>query len=98
MQLNPLFISNNFFLVDFSTFVCPTEITSFSDRAAEFEAMDTAVVAVSTDSHFSHLAWTNTPRKKGGLGEVQIPLLADFCKTISRDYGVLLENAGIALR
>lgn len=86
-----------FYPLDF-TFVCPTEITAFSDKASEFETMDTSLIAVSTDSHFSHLAWTNTPRNKGGLGKVDIPLLSDFCKNISRDYGVLLENAGIALR
>ncbi len=50
------------------------------------------VIAVSVDSHFSHLAWKNTPREKGGLGQVNIPLLADITKEISRNYGVLVEN------
>ncbi|XP_039270733.2 peroxiredoxin-2-like [Styela clava] len=86
-----------FYPLDF-TLVCPTEITAFSDRAHEFDTMNASVVAVSTDSHFSHLAWTNVPRNKGGIGSVNIPLLADFCKDISRDYGVLLEDKGIALR
>lgn len=53
---------------------------------------------MSTDSHFSHLAWINSPRKQGGLGGLNYPLVSDFNKTISRDYGVLIEEAGIALR
>jgi alkyl hydroperoxide reductase subunit AhpC len=80
------------------TFVCPTEIIAFSDRIAEFKALNTAVIAASTDSEFSHLAWVNTPRKQGGLGEMQIPILADKTKKIARDYGVLIEEEGIALR
>ena len=56
------------------------------------------VIGISTDSHFSHLAWINTPRKQGGLGGLNYPLVSDFNKTISRDYGVLIEEAGIALR
>ncbi|KAG2231211.1 hypothetical protein INT48_001213, partial [Thamnidium elegans] len=80
------------------TFVCPTEILAFSERIAEFEALDTAVIGASTDSEFSHLAWINTPRKQGGLGEMKIPLLADKTKSIAKDYGVLIEEAGIALR
>merc|ERR1712142_271808 len=86
-----------FYPLDF-TFVCPTEIIAFSDRIAEFDAIDTQVIGVSTDSHFSHLAWINQPRKEGGLGGLSYPLLADFNKTISADYGVLVEEAGLALR
>ncbi|XP_005999276.1 thioredoxin-dependent peroxide reductase, mitochondrial [Latimeria chalumnae] len=86
-----------FYPLDF-TFVCPTEITSFSDKAKEFHDVNCDVVGVSVDSHFSHLAWTNIPRKNGGLGHMKIPLLSDITKQISRDYGVLLEGAGIALR
>lgn len=55
-----------------STFVCPTEIIAFSDRIKDFEALDTAVVGVSVDSHFSHLAWINTPRKVGITSEANI--------------------------
>ncbi|KAI8640419.1 thioredoxin-like protein [Parasitella parasitica] len=80
------------------TFVCPTEILAFSERIKEFEALDTVVIGASTDSEFSHLAWVNTPRKQGGLGEMNIPLLADKTKSIAKDYGVLIEEAGIALR
>lgn len=86
-----------FYPLDF-TFVCPTEIIAFSDRIAEFDAIDAQVIGVSTDSHFSHLAWINQPRKEGGLGGLNYPLLADFNKTISADYGVLVEEAGLALR
>ncbi|KAF8786003.1 peroxiredoxin 1-like [Argiope bruennichi] len=85
-----------FYPLDF-TFVCPTEIIAFSEKAKEFRSLNTEVVAVSVDSHFSHLAWINTPRKKGGLGSMDIPLLSDLSKKISKDYGVLLD-AGIALR
>lgn len=86
-----------FYPLDF-TFVCPTELIAFSDNMDKFAEINTAVVGVSTDSHFSHLAWINTPRKQGGLGGLKYPLLADFNKTVSRDYGVLVEDAGLALR
>lgn len=86
-----------FYPLDF-TFVCPTEIIAFSDRANEFEALNTAVVGVSTDSQFTHLAWVNTPRKQGGLGHVNIPLLSDLTHQISKDYGVYLEHLGHSLR
>ncbi|XP_070801349.1 thioredoxin-dependent peroxide reductase, mitochondrial [Pituophis catenifer annectens] len=86
-----------FYPLDF-TFVCPTEIIAFSDKANEFHDVNCEVVAVSVDSHFCHLAWINTPRKTGGLGHMNIPLLSDLTKQISRDYGVLIESSGIALR
>ncbi|PRW44307.1 2-cys peroxiredoxin [Chlorella sorokiniana] len=83
------------------TFVCPTEIIAFSDRIQEFKALGCEVVGVSVDSVFSHLAWIQTPRAKGGLGGLSYPLLADITKSISKDYEVLIEegeNAGVALR
>ncbi|KAM6182546.1 thioredoxin-dependent peroxide reductase, mitochondrial [Erethizon dorsatum] len=86
-----------FYPLDF-TFVCPTEIVAFSDKANEFHDVNCEIVAVSVDSHFTHLAWINTPRKNGGLGHMNIALLSDLTKQISRDYGVLLEGPGIALR
>jgi len=86
-----------FYPLDF-TFVCPTEIIAFSEAMEQFKSLNTEVVGVSTDSHFSHLAWINTPRKQGGLGGLKYPLLSDFNKNISRDYGVLVEDAGLALR
>ncbi|XP_006880848.1 PREDICTED: thioredoxin-dependent peroxide reductase, mitochondrial-like isoform X2 [Elephantulus edwardii] len=86
-----------FYPLDF-TFVCPTEIVVFSDKANKFHDVNCEVVAISVDSHFSHLAWINASRKNGGLGHMNIPLLSDLTKQISRDYGVLLEGPGIALR
>ena len=86
-----------FYPLDF-TFVCPTEIVAFHDSLDQFEGLDTKVVGCSVDSKFSHLAWNQTPLDKGGLGGVAYPLLADLTKSISRDYGVLLEDAGVALR
>ncbi|XP_071801265.1 peroxiredoxin-2-like [Asterias amurensis] len=86
-----------FYPLDF-TFVCPTEIIAFSDRVSEFNKINTDVVAVSVDSQFTHLAWMNTPRKKGGLGPMSIPLLSDLTHQISKDYGVLLEDLGHTLR
>jgi alkyl hydroperoxide reductase subunit AhpC len=85
-----------FYPLDF-TFVCPTEIIAFSDRIAEFEKRNCQVIGVSVDSQYSHLAWINTPRKEGGLGELKYPLVADLTKKISADYGVLLES-GVSLR
>ncbi|MEE8575177.1 MAG: peroxiredoxin [Thermodesulfobacteriota bacterium] len=86
-----------FYPLDF-TFVCPTEIIAISDRLEEFTERGAEVVGVSVDSHFSHFAWRNTPRKEGGIGAVTYPLVSDLDKSISRDYGVLLEKPGIALR
>jgi len=86
-----------FYPLDF-TFVCPTEIIAFSDRAEEFRKIGVELIACSADSHFSHLAWTNVPRKQGGLGEMNIPLLADKSGKISREYGVFIEEDGIPFR
>lgn len=86
-----------FYPLDF-TFVCPTEITAFNDAAEKFEALNCQVIGCSVDSKFSHLAWSKQPRNQGGLGELQIPLLADMTKEIAKDYGVLLEGGGVALR
>uniref|UniRef100_A0A0N4ZSY1 thioredoxin-dependent peroxiredoxin n=1 Tax=Parastrongyloides trichosuri TaxID=131310 RepID=A0A0N4ZSY1_PARTI len=86
-----------FYPLDF-TFVCPTEIIAFGDRAKEFKALGAEAVACSCDSQFSHLAWINTPRKKGGLGDMQIPILSDFDKSIARSFGVLDEDSGLSYR
>jgi alkyl hydroperoxide reductase subunit AhpC len=85
-----------FYPLDF-TFVCPTEIVAFSDKTADFESLNTQVLGVSIDSQFSHLAWRNTDRKKGGLGAINYPLVADVTKSISQDYGVLAD-IGVAFR
>lgn len=86
-----------FYPLDF-TFVCPTEIIAFSDRIEEFKDLNTKVVACSVDSQFTHLAWLNTPRNKGGLGHLKIPLLSDITHEISKAYGVYLQNLGHSLR
>lgn len=86
-----------FYPMDF-TFVCPTEITAVSDRFDEFEDLDTDVIGVSTDTIHTHLAWINTDRTSNGLGDLKYPLAADTNHTISKEYGVLIEDAGIALR
>ncbi len=85
-----------FYPLDF-TFVCPTEIIAFSDRAADFEAKNVQLLGVSIDSHYSHLAWRQVERSQGGIGDIAYPLVADLNKSISESYGVLLQ-AGIALR
>ena len=85
-----------FYPLDF-TFVCPSEILAHDNRIASFTDKNVKVIAVSVDSHFTHLAWKNTPVDKGGLGQVRFPLVADLTKEIARSYGVLLPG-GIALR
>ncbi len=86
-----------FYPLDF-TFVCPTEILAFSDAAEDFAKVGAKIVGASVDSVYTHLAWINTPREKGGLGPINIPLVADLGKTIAKDYDVLDENAGVAFR
>ncbi|KAK7018344.1 peroxiredoxin [Favolaschia claudopus] len=87
-----------FYPMDF-TFVCPTEILAFNDALPALKEINTVVLGISTDSQFSHLAWSTQPRKQGGLGpDLKLPLVADRNMKISRDYGVLLEDEGIALR
>jgi len=85
-----------FYPLDF-TFVCPSEIIAFDKELAAFKERNAEVIGVSVDSHFSHWAWKNTPVNKGGIGNVQYPLVSDLNKEISRSYGVLL-NESIALR
>lgn len=77
-----------FYPKDF-TFVCPTELHSFQAKLAEFESRNVAVVGCSTDSEFSHWAWLQTPKNKGGIEGVTYPIVADTNKTISNDYDVL---------
>jgi peroxiredoxin 2/4 len=86
-----------FYPLDF-TFVCPTEITAFSDRHEEFKNLNTEILGVSVDSAFSHLAWIQTDRKSGGVGDLNYPLVADIKKEISAAYNVLVPEEGVALR
>jgi peroxiredoxin (alkyl hydroperoxide reductase subunit C) len=85
-----------FYPLDF-TFVCPSEIIAFDKRLEAFRAKGCEIIGVSVDSHFTHSAWKNTPVEKGGIGNVQFPLVADLSKDISKAYGVLLNNV-VALR
>lgn len=85
-----------FYPLDF-TFVCPSEIIAFDKRLGEFKERKCEVIGVSVDSHYSHWAWKNTPVEKGGIGNIQYPLVADLTKQISREYGVLSDDA-VALR
>jgi peroxiredoxin (alkyl hydroperoxide reductase subunit C) len=77
-----------FYPKDF-TFVCPTELHRFQEQIAEFESRNVQVVGCSTDTEFSHWAWLQTPKNKGGIQGVNYPLVADTNKTISNDYDVL---------
>lgn len=86
-----------FYPMDF-TFVCPTEITSMSDRYEEFQDLDTEIIGVSTDTIHTHLAWINTDRKDNGLEQLKYPLAADTNHSVTRSYGILIEEEGIALR
>ncbi|MGL1886693.1 MAG: peroxiredoxin [Reichenbachiella sp.] len=77
-----------FYPKDF-TFVCPTEILAFQEKLGEFEKRGVAVVAASTDTENSHLAWLNTPKNQGGIQGVTYPIVADVSKTIASNFGVL---------
>uniref|UniRef100_A0A7S3NQY3 Thioredoxin domain-containing protein n=1 Tax=Aureoumbra lagunensis TaxID=44058 RepID=A0A7S3NQY3_9STRA len=90
-----------FYPLDF-TFVCPTELRAYSEAAKELAELDVDLIGVSVDSKFVHLAWTETPREDGGVGKLDIPLIADVTKQISKDFDILAadddELAGIAMR
>ncbi|CAG9760450.1 unnamed protein product [Ceutorhynchus assimilis] len=86
-----------FYPLDF-TFVCPTELIALDERIDDFKKLNAEVIGCSIDSPYTHLGWMNTDRSKGGLGQLHYPLLSDIKKEIARDYGVLLEEEGIALR
>jgi peroxiredoxin (alkyl hydroperoxide reductase subunit C) len=85
-----------FYPLDF-TFVCPTELHAFQEKLEEFRGRGVEVLGCSVDSKFSHWAWTNTPKNKGGIQGVKYPLIADLNKTIARDYDVLADG-GVAYR
>ncbi len=89
-----------FYPPDF-TFVCPTEIVQFGDKHAEFEKINTQIIACSVDSVHSHREWTKKDRKRGGLGPMEIPIIGDISKNIAKDYGCLIEDGadeGVAFR
>ncbi len=86
-----------FYPLDF-TFVCPSELIAFNHRLDEFKKRNVEVIGVSIDSQFTHLAWKNTPVEKGGIGQVQYPLVADIKHEICKAYDVEFDAAGVAFR
>jgi peroxiredoxin (alkyl hydroperoxide reductase subunit C) len=86
-----------FYPLDF-TFVCPTELTAFSDRLDEFQGIGAEVIGISTDSVHSHRAWVKTPRDKNGIEGLKYPLASDVAGRLARQYNILVEEANIALR
>jgi peroxiredoxin (alkyl hydroperoxide reductase subunit C) len=86
-----------FYPLDF-TFVCPTELHAFQERLDEFKALGVNLVGCSRDSHYTHMAWLDTPKEKGGIKGVTYPLIADMNLEISRNFGVLKEDEGISYR
>lgn len=85
-----------FYPLDF-TFVCPSEIIAFDKALPKFQQKNAQVLGVSVDSHFTHLAWKNTSREQGGIGQIDYPLVADLSKKIAEDYGILFDGE-VALR
>jgi peroxiredoxin (alkyl hydroperoxide reductase subunit C) len=85
-----------FYPLDF-TFVCPSEILAFNAQLPRFKEKNCEVIGVSVDSQYTHFAWRQVPIEKGGIGQIELPLVADLNKTIARDYGVLLDDQ-VALR
>ncbi len=100
-QLSLYELENNkllfFYPLNF-TFVCPTELHALQENLHEFQRRNTHVLAVSVDSVHSHMAWLATPRSRGGIEGISYPLISDLNKTLSHDFGVLNQEAGIALR
>ncbi len=86
-----------FYPLDF-TFVCPTELTAFSDRIDELNGIGAEVIGISTDSVHSHRAWIKTPRDQNGVADMKYPLASDVGGKLSRAYNILVEEANIALR
>jgi peroxiredoxin (alkyl hydroperoxide reductase subunit C) len=85
-----------FYPLDF-TFVCPSELIAFDHRLKDFKDRNVEVIGVSIDSHFTHLAWKNTPINKGGIGQVGYPMVADIKHEICKAYDVEAD-AGVAFR
>lgn len=86
-----------FYPLDF-TFVCPSELIALDNRIEEFKARNVEVIGISIDSHFTHNAWRNTPRDKGGIGPLKYTLVADINHAICQAYGVEHPEKGVALR
>ena len=83
-----------FYPADF-TFVCPTELVDMADKYAQFQAMGVEVYSVSTDSHFVHKAWHDASET---IRKIKYPMLADPTGALSRAFGVMIEEDGMAYR
>lgn len=86
-----------FYPLDF-TFVCPTELTAFSDRIEEINGVGAEVLGISTDSVFSHRAWLKTPREQNGIEGLKFPLASDVGGRLAAKYNILVEDKMVALR
>lgn len=86
-----------FYPLDF-TFVCPTELTAFSDRLDELQGIGAEVIGISTDSVHSHRAWINTPREQNGIEGLKYPLASDIGGRLAAKYNILVEESNLALR
>jgi peroxiredoxin (alkyl hydroperoxide reductase subunit C) len=86
-----------FYPLDF-TFVCPTELTAFSDRLDEINGVGAEVIGISTDSVHSHRAWIKTPRDQNGIEGLKYPLASDVGGRLAAKYNILVEESNIALR
>jgi peroxiredoxin 2/4 len=86
-----------FYPMDF-TFVCPTEILALADRKADFDRGEASLLGCSTDTIYTHRAWASTPRAQNGIAGTNYPLAADHSGEVSRQYGILVEGAHVALR
>lgn len=86
-----------FYPLDF-TFVCPSELIALNNRLEEFKKRNVEVISISIDSHFSHMAWRNTPVEKGGIGQVGYTMVADITHDICQSYGVEHPESGVAFR
>lgn len=83
-----------FYPADF-TFVCPTELGDLADNYAEFQKLGVEIYSVSTDTHFTHKAWHDSSET---IGKIQYPMIGDPTGTITRNFGVMIEEAGLADR
>ncbi len=86
-----------FYPLDF-TFVCPTELTAFSDRIDEINGLGAEIIGISTDSVFSHRAWLKTPREQNGIEGLKFPLASDVGGRLAAKYNILVEDKMVALR
>ncbi|MGB4345312.1 MAG: alkyl hydroperoxide reductase subunit C [Burkholderiaceae bacterium] len=83
-----------FYPADF-TFVCPTELGDLADHYDTFKKLGVEIYSVSTDTHFTHKAWHDT---SDTIGKITYPMIADPTGAITRNFDVMIEEEGLALR